>query len=79
MEYLQTTEGILISLIVLLISLYILYEIIKSASRGKKIHIEAVKQTKLLIEIAKKNGVHADIINEIIYENIHKKGVKIDW
>ena len=56
MEYLQTTEGILIfSLIVLLISLYILYEIIKSASRGKKIHIEAKKQTKLLIEIAKRS------------------------
>lgn len=67
MESILTTENILIfSLIVLVVSLYILYEIIKSASRGKKIHIEAQKQTKLLVEIAKKNGVSENILNDII-------------
>ena len=79
MEYLQTTEGILIfSLIVLLISLYVLYEIIKSASRGKKIHIEAQKQTRLLIEIAKKNGVTDGTINAILDETQYDK-IKLDY
>ena len=79
MEYLQTTEGILIfSLIVLLISLYVLYEIIKSASRGKKNHIEAQKQTRLLIEIAKKNGVPDDTINAILDETQYDK-IKLDY
>ena len=79
MEYLQTTEGILIfSLIILLISLYVLYEIIKSASRGKKIHIEAQKQTRLLIEIAKKNGVTDGTINAIVDETQYDK-IKLDY
>jgi len=56
------------------ISLYIMYEIIKAGSYGKKIYIEQLKQTKLLIEVAKKKEVHQGTINEIIepeqYKNV---------
>ena len=74
MEYLQTTEGVpIFSLVVIIISLIVLHEIIKSASRGKKIHIEAQKQTRLLMEIAKKDGVHEGTINEIVDEVQYKQ------
>jgi|GEM_PF-6143026 len=67
MDFLQSTENILIfSLVVLMVSLFILYEIIKAATRGKKIYIEAQKQTKLLTEMAKKNGVDDDVIKSIL-------------
>jgi hypothetical protein len=79
MEYLQTTEGILIfSLIVVLISFYVLYEIINSESRGRKIHKETQKQTKLLIEIVNKNGVPESIINEIVDESQYDK-IKLNY
>jgi len=54
------------------ISLYIMYEIIKAGSYGKKIYIEQLKQTKLLIEVAKKKDVHEGTINEIIEPEQYK-------
>lgn len=48
--------------------LWIIYEIIKSASYGKKILEEQEMQTLLLAEIARHSGVPEDKIDEIIYE-----------
>lgn len=56
------------SLIGLGIWAWIIYEIIKSASQGKKIFEELELQTFLLIEIAKKLGVEEKVIDEIVYE-----------
>ena len=47
---------------------WLLYEIIKSASHGKKIFEEQEMQTLLLIEIARKIGVEEEKIDEIAYE-----------
>ena len=56
------------SLIGLGVWAWILYEIIKSASFGKKIFEEQEMQTLLLIEIARKIGVEEEKIDEIVYE-----------
>lgn len=56
------------SLTVLAISLWIMYEIIKAASYGKKILQEQEMQTLLLVEMARQAGVPEDKIDEIIYE-----------
>lgn len=56
-------------LIVLAISLWIIYEIIKAATFGKKIFEEQEMQTLLLIEIARKLGVEEEKIEEIAYED----------
>jgi SpoVK/Ycf46/Vps4 family AAA+-type ATPase len=69
MDFLQTTEGILIvSVVSLALFCWVAFEIIKGGSKSQKIYVEAQKQTKLLIEIAKKNGVDEGIITEIIEE-----------
>lgn len=47
---------------------WILYEIIKSASYGKKILEEQEIQTYILIEIARKLGVEEEKIDEIAFE-----------
>ena len=47
---------------------WILFEIIKSASYGKKIFEEQEIQTYLLIEIARKLGVKEEKIDEIAFE-----------
>lgn len=57
------------SLISLAIWAWILYEIIKSASYGKKIFEELELQTFLLIEMARKLGVDEKVIDEIAYED----------
>lgn len=68
------TAIIIGSLFGLAITLWILYEIIQSASRGKKIYLEQLKQTKLLTEMARKSGVADETVKEILdeskYENV---------
>jgi len=61
------------SFIGLAIWAWILYEIIKTASHGKKIFEEQEMQTLLLIEIARKLGVEEEKINEIAYEEDEKE------
>jgi len=48
---------------------WILFEIIKAASHGKKIYEEQEIQTYLLIEIARKLGVDEKRIDEIAFED----------
>lgn len=48
---------------------WILFEIIKSASFGKKIYEEQEIQTYLLIEIARKLGIDEKRIDEIAFED----------
>jgi|SRR5688572_12631065 len=47
---------------------WIIYEIIKAASYGKKILEEQEMQTLLLVEMARHAGVPEEKIDEIIYE-----------
>lgn len=54
---LETNEILVFGVIGLAIGYWIIYEIIKAASFGKKIHGESVKQTKLLEALARKAGV----------------------
>ncbi|HEV7780419.1 MAG TPA: hypothetical protein VGO58_04090 [Chitinophagaceae bacterium] len=55
MEYLQTTQGIIISCLIFLVILpYVFYKIDTSAKRDKKNNPEEEKQIKLLIEIPNK-------------------------
>lgn len=60
-------------LIGLAIWAWLLYEIVKSASHGKKIFEEQEIQTYLLIEIARKLGVDEKRIDEIAYEDEEKE------
>lgn len=59
MYLLETTEGVvwLIYILSILIGIWILYEIVSTASRSAKILAESKKQTNLLELIAKASGV----------------------
>lgn len=45
---------------------FMMYNIIWNASYGRKIWRESVKQTNLLVEIAKRHGTPDKVINEIL-------------
>ena len=62
----------LVSIGVLLILIWVIYEIIYSASYGRKTWVESRKQTQLLIEMAKQSGVEVKIIDEILDEDQYK-------
>lgn len=48
-----------------LVNLWIMYAIISSATRARKLLIESMRQTKILIIIAKNNGITDDQLKEI--------------
>lgn len=75
-----TSEILLLAGIVFIINLVILFQIIKSASKSKKILMESRKQTLLLIEIAKTSDVQEETIKRIddddrIYRQLFDKEV----
>ena len=76
---LDTGTWLIITLVALGISLWIIYELIKSASRGQSIYEEAQKQTKLLTEIARKHKVEESIIIEILDEPDSYSGPQEDF
>lgn len=57
---------ILIAIVGIVLFSFMMYQIIWNASYGRKIWRENVKQTNLLIEIAKREGVEDEIIDEIL-------------
>lgn len=63
---------IVVSVVGILIWSWIIYEIIFASSYGRKIWVEARKQTALLKEMAKKSGVHEGTISEIFEERQYK-------
>lgn len=60
-----TSEILVFAGIAFIINIWILFQIIRSATRSKKILMESRKQTMLLIEIAKKNDVPEETIKRI--------------
>lgn len=69
----DSTKFIIIgSVVALIISLWIIYEIIFAASYGRKVWIESRKQTQLLTEMAKRSGVEVEIIDEILDDQQYK-------
>lgn len=70
-------EGSIILIIIggvlgLLISIWIMYEVIFASSYGRKTWVESRKQTQLLIEMAKRAGVEVAIIDEILDDEQYK-------
>lgn len=57
---------VILSVFVLAVSLSILYGIISSATRSKKILLNAEMQTRLLSSIAKNQGVSEEVIDKIL-------------
>lgn len=51
---------------------WLLYEMIFAASYGRKMWVEQQKQTKILLEMAKKAGVHEGTLAEITEERQYK-------
>lgn len=62
------TTTLVIAIVCLLISYWIIYEIIAAATKSKKIYKELELQTFILVEIAKKIGVDEKKLNDIEYE-----------
>jgi hypothetical protein len=68
-SFFETGWGLAFIIIVGLgISLILSYHIIKAATYGRKIWVEAQKQTRLLVELAKKENVDISEIEAIIEE-----------
>jgi len=68
----DTTIVILCSIIGLSIWSWILYEMVYASTYGRKIWTEERKQTKILLEMAKKSGVHESTLTEITDEKQYK-------
>ncbi len=64
---------ILIAAAVLAIIVIVFYNVIKAASYGRKIWVEAQKQTKLLSSIAETSGVHKDTVKEIMDDEQYRE------
>lgn len=57
---------ILFGVIGIVLFSFMMYQIIWNASYGRKIWRESVKQTNLLVEIAKRLDTPDDVVNEIL-------------
>lgn len=74
MEFLQTTLGIILTAVIGFgIFSLILYFLIEGGGRGRKVWVEAQKQTQLLAEMAKKQGIPQGTIDEILDDDQYKK------
>lgn len=62
----ETITLLLFNLVVAILFCFALYQIIYNASYGRKIWRENVKQTNLLVEIAKLQGLPDKVVNEIL-------------
>lgn len=62
----ETITLLLFNLVVVVLFCFALYQIIYNASYGRKIWRESVKQTNLLVEIAKLQGLPDKVVDEIL-------------